>query len=249
MKRNILALGLVALLLAAAAVAYLLRPSKEASAPIEAEPIAVSTEALTEPAADTPDVSSTVSQSTGTEIQTSAPVIYAISQAESEVRFSIDELLRNIPTTAVGITNQVAGEIAVDLSDPTNSQVGQITVNARTLATENNNRNRMIRNEILDTAEFEFITFVPTGLSGLPETMPGGEIVSFQVTGDLTIRDITAPVTFEVTATIGDDGKLSGYAITTVLRSVYELIIPSVPSVADVSDEVIVELEFVAYPK
>ena len=254
MKRNILAIGAMVLLLAVAAAAYLLRPSEEASTPVQAVPIEFTPEGAPVEPADTSTAVPTESEAAApaTDDPQAGPagvVIYAISQNESTVRFSIDELLRNVPTTAVGVTNQVAGEIAVDFTTPANSQVGQITVNARTLATDNNNRNRMIQNEILDTAEFELITFVPVEVSGLPETIASGEIVSFRITGDLTIRSVTAPVTFEVTAILGNDGALSGYAITTVLRSVYELTIPAVPSVAEVSDEVIVELEFVAYPK
>ena len=59
-------------------------------------------------------------------------------------------------------------------------------------------------------------------------------------------RDITQPVTFEVTATVDALNQLSGTAVTTVQRADYDLNIPSVPQVADVSEEVRVELDFVA---
>ncbi len=255
MKKNALMFILVAGLLAVAAVAYVLRPPAEASAPIEAVPLSIETETPIETAEvveSEPEPTAVESLDTTAEqpqTTTSGNLVYAISQQDSEVRFKIDELLRNIPTTAVGVSNQIAGEIAIDFDNPANSQVGQITINARTLETDNRNRNRMIQNEILDTADFEFITFTPTSITGLPPVITHGESVTLQITGDLTIRSITVPVTFDVTASVDTNGQLAGSAIATVLRSDYDLVIPSVPSVADVSDEVIIEFDFVANPK
>ena len=68
----------------------------------------------------------------------------------------------------------------------------------------------------------------------------------FNVTGDLTVRDITQEITFQVTVTPVSETRLEGVAKATVLRSDYELNIPSVPNVANVSDEVRLEIEFVA---
>jgi polyisoprenoid-binding protein YceI len=246
-----------------AGLTYVLRPSAEASSPITAVPLELDTP-TPEPAPTQvirsgptalPELPEAGSEPTvGAEPPVVAPaqaglVIYTISQEESEVRFSIDEILNNAPVTAVGVTNQIAGEIGIDFTTPANTQVGVITVNARTLTTDRENRNRMIRNEILDTEEFEFITFTPTAVTGLPAAIVPGETVAFQITGDLTIRDVTLPVTFEVTAMVDAEGRLSGYAATTVLRSDYGITIPSVPSVAEVSDEVLLEFDFVAYQK
>jgi polyisoprenoid-binding protein YceI len=90
------------------------------------------------------------------------------------------------------------------------------------------------------------VTFTPTALVGLPETVAVGESFSFQITGDLTIRDITRSVTFDVTVNAEAADRLTGSARATVLRSDYGLTIPSVPQVAEVSDEVILELDFTA---
>jgi polyisoprenoid-binding protein YceI len=73
-----------------------------------------------------------------------------------------------------------------------------------------------------------------------------GDAVSFKVTGNLKIRDIVQPVTFDVTATARSDSEIEGTAKTTVTRSAFELTIPNVPSVADVTDDVTLELQFVA---
>ncbi|HCB49987.1 MAG TPA: YceI family protein [Chloroflexi bacterium] len=173
-------------------------------------------------------------------------VIFTISPENSQVRFELNEELRGEPKTVVGTTDQVAGQIAVDRSDLSATQVGIIQVNARTLATDNDFRNRAINNEILNTDEHEFITFTPTAINGLPDSVDIGETVNFTIVGDLTIRDITNEATFNVEATLVSDTELVGTASTIVSRTDYNLIIPSVPNVANVEEEVELYIDFMS---
>lgn len=172
--------------------------------------------------------------------------VYTIDSAASEVRFQLDEDLRGVRTTVVGITDQVAGQLSLNLADLSQTQVGVIQINARTLVTDNNFRNRAIQNEILDTGDFEFITFSPTGIEGLPASATVGERVSFTLVGDLTIRDVTLPATFTVEATAVSDTQLTGSATAIVNRADFGLQIPSVPSVANVEEEVELFIDFTA---
>lgn len=172
--------------------------------------------------------------------------IYAIDQANSEVRFTLDEDLRGVRTTVIGVTNQVAGELALDLNDLSTAQVGTILINARTLVTDNDFRNRAMQNQILETGAYEFISFAPTAVTGLPASVSVGESVTFTIEGDLTIREITQPVVFMVTATAVSQTQISGTATATVSRDTYDLRIPSVPSVANVDDAVVLTIEFTA---
>jgi polyisoprenoid-binding protein YceI len=172
-------------------------------------------------------------------------VVYQIVQAESQAIFAIFEELRGSPFTAVGVTDQVAGEILIDF-DNAAAQLGVIQVNARTLKTDSSLRDRAISNQILNTSRYEFITFEPTAISGLPSSISPGETITFQITGNLTIREITQEVTFEMQVTLVDRNRLEGQGQATVLRSDYNLIIPSVPSVANVADNVLLEIKFTA---
>jgi polyisoprenoid-binding protein YceI len=173
---------------------------------------------------------------------------FLIVGAESEVRFILDEELRGRPTTVIGRTNQVAGEILIDATTPANSVIGPIEINLRTLETDNGNRNRMIRSQILRSGEdaYEFTHFVPTAIEGLPETVTIGTPFTFKVTGDLKLVDTTRSVTFEVTVTPVSEDRIEGLGRTVVLRSDYGLQIPSVPNVANVTNEVTLEIQFVA---
>lgn len=245
MKKTILIIGALLFLSIAAIGIYLFRPSPEASAPIQASPVSTQPQsAATSPTVE--QVSPPVGPvSQGSEIELSGSKIYRISQEESEVRFSLDEILRGKPFRPVGITNQVAGEISLDF-DRKQAQVGAIQVNARTLKTDSEMRDRMIQNEILKSFDFEYITFIPSEISGLPQKAAFGTPVNFQITGELTIRDVTQTVTFDVSATLVDANRLEGSARATVLRSDYGLVIPNVPSVTEVSNEVLLEIDFIA---
>lgn len=173
------------------------------------------------------------------------PKPYTISSAESTVIFTLQEELRGVATTVVGSTDQVAGEIIVDFDDPSASVLGDVVVNARTLATDSSNRTRAVRGAILDTNSFEFIVFSPTSIDGLPTVAT--DSFAFTVIGDLTIRDITRSVTFDVQVS-GSEGRLEGTASALVKRSDFGLVIPNVPFVANVSEDVTLTIEFVALP-
>jgi polyisoprenoid-binding protein YceI len=268
-KRYVVIGVVVMLVLAAILAAYVLRDPAEASEPIEAVPLAIATEETTtaveatqvppteavvsvEPTAES-ITEPTTESTTPTEEpaataapETGSPMLFEISQDSSQVSFELDEDLRGVRTTVLGVTNQVAGQIAFNPVDLSTAQVGTILVNSRTLATENDFRNRAIQNEILDTGSYEYITFVPTSIEGLPASVAVGQEVTFTILGDLTIRDITQQVTFQVTAVLTSDTQLTGTATTTVLRGDYGLQIPNVPSVANVEDEVVLTIQFTA---
>ena len=174
---------------------------------------------------------------------------YELVPEASEVRFLIDEELFGIPKTVVGRTNQVVGEILLDLQNTQEVEVGTIQVNARELATDDSFRNRALRRQILDSAQdaYQFITFTPTEIDGLSsEGTANGETKSFSLTGDLQIRDVVQSVTFEMMVAAISESELSGSGEAMVLRSYFDLQIPSVPGVANVSDEVRLEIDFTA---
>lgn len=273
MLKTVLIIIVVAIIIAAVGVAFaVFRTPEEASAPIEAVPLVVETAPAVVVATDAPQapadeptatseptttpepeatatievVATTEPEPTEETVAATGPIVFEIVQDESEARFIIDEVLRGSPKTVVGVTNQVAGQIAVDPADPASAQVGQISINARTLATDSDMRNRAVKNRILQTDAYEFVTFQPTQLTGLPESAAAGEPLSFQITGDLTIRDTTKQVTFDVTLTPVDETRLEGLATLTIPYRDFGLAIPDSPSVDTVADNVTLELEFVA---
>lgn len=278
MKRTIvIILGVVVVVAIAAAAFTVFREPEAASAPIQAVPLVVETSApvavatvvpqptatvvpeptATEQAQPTvePAAAATVAEVQPTETPTAAPTeaasgptIFEIVPAESQARFVIDEVLRGSPKTVIGATDQVSGQLAVDPSDPAATQVGVIQVNARTLATDSNSRDRALKNWILQTNDYEFVTFEPAELIGMPDSVAVGTAFSFQLAGNLTVRDTTVPVTFDVTVTPVSETRLEGLATLTIPYRDLNVSIPDSPSVDTVADELTLELEFVAIP-
>jgi len=223
-------IGVVALALFAAVAAYALRPTAAPSGELTAIPVLPSPEV--QQATDAPAAAGSL--------------VFEVEGDQSEARFLINEVLNGADKTVVGVTNAVAAQIVIDPASPSGVQVGTVQVNARTFITDSGSRNRAIQNLILETNTYEFVTFTPTAYSGLPASIAVGDTFSFQITGDLTIRDITSQVTFDVTVTVESDSRISGLASTSIDRATYDLQIPSVPQVASVEPTLILELEFVA---
>jgi polyisoprenoid-binding protein YceI len=123
-----------------------------------------------------------------------------------------------------------------------------IQVDASDLTTDDNRRNGRIRNDILRSgqADYQYITFQPTTLSGLPASVTEGEPFTFQATGDLTILGAAVPVTFDMTVTPVSTSELTGSGRATIRYADFGISIPSVPMVAGVSDDVQLEIDFTA---
>ncbi len=178
----------------------------------------------------------------------SSATLFRIAQDESQAEYNIFEVLNGSDKTVVGTTSEVAGDIVIDLNDLSQTEVGEIAINARTFATDEDRRDNSVARFILQSESDanEFITFQPTAINGLPDSASVGDTLEFQVTGDLTIAGTTQPVTFDVTATLATADQLTGHAETVIQRSNFNLTIPSVPFVADVGEEVTLKLDFVA---
>ena len=223
MMKKMLTIGLTALtavVFLSGVVAYsYLKPAEAASGPLE-------TSAITQ--------------------TTAGSTTYTIDQASSEARFVIDEVLNGSPVTVVGTTNQVSGQIALDLNNPSAAQVGTIQINARTLATDSTQRDNAIKNRILYTDDNEYITFVPTSLVGLPESVTVGESYNFQIVGQLPIAGQTHEATFDVTVTPTAAGALEGSATMTINYADWGISVPSVPMVTGLAETVTLEFDFVA---
>ena len=174
--------------------------------------------------------------------------VYRIDSAQSEVRFTLQEDLRGSRVDVIGITKDVGGDIMVDLQQPQNSTVNPIVINARTLETDQGFRNQAIRSRILRSAEdaYELITFTPTSISGLPTAAITDGPVTFQVTGDLKIVEVTKSVTFDVTIASVSAAEISGTGTAVINWEDFNLSIPNAPGVANITPETTLEIDFVA---
>jgi polyisoprenoid-binding protein YceI len=203
-------------------------------------------------AASAPTAAVTIQPTTAAAAPNTAAVtraLFRIDSNESEARFSLNETLFGNPNLVVGKTRRVAGDIIVNLAQPSGSQVGQIAVSARTLKTDNEFRDQSIRGQILASSqdEFEFVTFTPTELKGLSASpVAAGDTLTFQIVGDLTMRGVTRSVTFEASVKLASETRLEGLATVEIAYAEWGITVEAPPTVADVDKTVKLELQFVA---
>ncbi|MCP4419502.1 MAG: YceI family protein [Chloroflexi bacterium] len=236
-KISRIAIAAITVLIVGGGFAYsFFKAPKEASVPITA--VSISQEV--------PSSESGVETSNSGNIENVDAIIFSIRFEDSEARFKIDEILKGDDKTVVGVTNQVAGEISFDVSNPTAIQMSPITINARSLVTDNEFRNRTIKNRILHTNEYEYVTFTPKTFVGLPENVTIGETYDFQIAGELSIIDTTRDVTFDVSVMLASKTEMEGSASVSITCEMFGIVIPASRSVDLVEDEIILELDFVS---
>jgi polyisoprenoid-binding protein YceI len=177
-------------------------------------------------------------------------IVYQIVPGESQVTYEVGETFfnqNNRFNLAIGKTSEVNGEIQVDPANPPASKLGTFTVDISQFTSDNSRRDNAIRDRFLESSRFPTATFVPTSIEDLPASYTPGEEVAFKVTGDLTVRDVTRPVTFDVVMR-GDETVLEGTATTTILLSEFDVGPIEIFGILKTEDEAKLTLNFVARP-
>ncbi len=121
---------------------------------------------------------------------------YAIDASHSRIGF----VARHAMITKVrGSFNEFEGTGHFDAEDPSQSHL-QLTIQAASIDTRSPDRDGHLRsNDFFDMEAYPQITFASTRVEAVDQT-------TFRMTGDLTIKDVTRPVTidFEYTGTAID---------------------------------------------
>lgn len=192
----------------------------------------------------------TVNAPTETQPPVKETVLFKIVPGESKVTYEVNETFLNQNNrfnTAIGVTTQISGEIYANLQNPPASTLSAIEVDISQFESDSSRRDNAIRQNWLESARFPIARFVPTQIEGLPASYVEGQEYSFRVTGDLTVRETTKPVTFEVRASLANQ-TLSGSATTTLLMSDFGIGPISIAGILQTEDVVKVTLQFVARP-
>jgi polyisoprenoid-binding protein YceI len=176
---------------------------------------------------DTSNASNTANVNSAVEANATSSELNNLS-SESSAEFSLNELLRGVPTFVVGTNDQITGKIKVSPTEPAKIDIGEIKLDARTFITDNPMRNKNITELILKSNEpqNQFIVFKTTGISGVPKVLTSGETFPVKITGDLTISGKTKPTTFDGTITWKDDGTLRGLAETSLTYADFGVSLP-----------------------
>ena len=98
----------------------------------------------------------------------------------------------------------------------------------------------------LESNKFPQATFKPTKIEGLPDTpYTDGQELTFKVTGDLTVRNVTKPVTFDAKGKIEGD-TFRGTARTQFNMTDFGFDPPDILGVVSVEDGVTLTVRFTA---
>lgn len=146
--------------------------------------------------------------------------------------------------TAVGRTSGVSGFVDFDPARPSGATVGPIEVNVQLLNSGIPLRDSSLRREYLQSARFPIARFVVRDISGLPNVYANGTPMALELTGDLTVRDVTRRVTFAATVTVNGN-VMTGSARANVRMTDFG-ITPPVLLFVRASNDVRLELNFTA---
>jgi len=111
---------------------------------------------------------------------------YVLDTAHTRIGF----VARHTMATKVrGQFGEFEGSAHLDGDDPPKLSA-QLTITAKSIQTRNQHRDEALRSKFLDTGNYPAITFTSTKVEQTGDT-------NFTVTGDLTIRGVTKPVTVD----------------------------------------------------
>ena len=153
--------------------------------------------------------------------------------------FRVNEVLSSIGDfTAVGRTANVAGSIEL-----TETALVAVTVEVQmgTLRTDNSFRDGRIY-QALNTRDFPLATFTLVEPVELPGGMADGEAFAGSAQGDLTVKDVTNRVTFDLQAQLVGD-RIVAVGSSEVIFSDYGVTAPTAPIVVSVEDHGIMEFQ------
>jgi polyisoprenoid-binding protein YceI len=119
---------------------------------------------------------------------------YVFDAARTRIGF----VARHVMATKVhGQFDEFAGSAHLDGDDAAKSSA-QLTIQAKSIQTRHRLRDEQLRGNFLDIDNHPTMTFTSTTVEQVEET-------NFKVTGDLTIRGVTKPVTVDVKLTGSED--------------------------------------------
>jgi polyisoprenoid-binding protein YceI len=167
-------------------------------------------------------------------------IVPETSQARYRVREQLASL--SLPSDAIGRTHAITGTIVGNPDGSIVPSESKFVVDLSTLQSDRSQRDNFLRRAVLQTDQYQYATFVPTQAPGLPLTLPASGDVSFKLIGNLTIRDVTKPVTWTVTGHV-QGNEATGTATTSFTFEYFNLNQPHVSVVLSIVDNITLEVD------
>jgi len=172
-------------------------------------------------------------------------ITYVVVSEESEARYRVREQLVGVdlPNDAVGTTRAITGVLVIE-GGRVVPEASRFQVDLRTLTSDQARRDNFIRRNTLQADRYPYAVFIPREIQGLPSPLPTSGEHAFRLIGDLTIREATRPVTWEVTARV-EGNRVIAQARTQFTFADFNLEQPRVPVVLSVDETIRLEIDVV----
>lgn len=172
---------------------------------------------------------------------------FTVATAGNAARYRVREQLmgKDLPNDAIGETSEITGMITVDST--TGALVAgqsKFTVSTGAFKSDSDRRDGYVRGRLLEATKFPTVELSPSSVRGIPAraTTAAGPI-SFELIGDLTVKGVTHPTTWHVTARQAA-GRVTGTATTRFTFADFGMTPPKVPIVLSVADTIGLEYDF-----
>ena len=171
----------------------------------------------------------------------------ATLQEGTLARYLIREELASVelPFDAIGETSEVSGAFTFTADGEIVPESSRIVLNAASLRSDEENRDRYLQRNAIQTATYPEIIFVATSIDGLAWPLPASGEAEFTIYGDLTVREVTRPVAWQAVATF-DSTSVTGTAKTNFTFGEFEMEVPDLFFIVSLEDNIRLELDFVA---
>lgn len=166
-----------------------------------------------------------------------------VTTDESQVGYRVKEILFGVDTEGVGRTDQVDGSITIE---GTRVVAGEFVVDVASIESDDGRRDNQFRGRIMSTDDFPEATFTLTEPIELGTAPADGVQVDTTATGELTLRGVTEPVTFELTAE-QQNGRVGVLGSIPVVFADYSIANPSFGGITT-EDEGLLEFVLVFEP-
>lgn len=175
---------------------------------------------------------------------------FRIVPEETSASYEVEEEITflGIPFTRTkGTTEAVEGGFSFGFDEEGGMEVTStnISVDLRTLVSNDTRRDERIRGEFLESDAFPFAEFVGKEINDFPLGANEGAVWEFELKGDMTIRERTRSVTYDVITTLRGN-RLQGTAATRLSMKDFGFDPPEIPGLFKVEDGVDVTVTFTA---
>jgi polyisoprenoid-binding protein YceI len=169
---------------------------------------------------------------------------FVVAPGESSAKYVVEETLSGLPATAVGTTTDVTGEIYLTSAGLYDGLESKFLVDLSTLQTDESRRDNYVRSNVLQTSRYQYAEFVIESVEGFPAGYVEGEEASLTLTGTMTIKEVSLPMTFTVLARQAAD-TLTATADTQFNMSDFGIDPPQV-ALASAKDGVVLQIVIIA---